>query len=138
MKTKKPCEGSKSARSAVIMSMRFWLLLCVLLIRLTLSPQVRAKAAGTGAGLCEGISLSQRRLKRANRCVWICELGTGRRASRRSQIRRHEIQYAFVFSWQNAHVLSAFSLFSVFLSFAGSLFCNFPPPCNSGSPRAAM
>ncbi len=32
---------------------------------------------------------------------------------------------------------SIFSVFFfLFLSFAGSLFCNFPPPCNSGSPRA--
>lgn len=28
--------------------------------------------------------------------------------------------------------------FFLFLSFAGSLFCNFPPPCNSGSPRAVL
>lgn len=46
----------------------------------------------------------------------------------------------FSFSWQSAHVSSAFTLFSVvfffFLSFSGSLFSNFPPPYNSGSPRA--
>lgn len=115
------------------------------LIRITLSPQIRDKAAGTGAGLCEYISLSQRRLERANRCARICELGTGKRASQRSQIRRHEIQYALVFHGKPpmsqvdllyflSSLLCRFSFF--FLSFSGSLFSNFPPPYNSDSPRA--
>ncbi len=86
------------------------------LIRITLSPQIQAKAAGTEVGLCEWVSLSQRRLKQMCADLWTwhwqASLSTQPNPQAWDSI-------SFRFSWQNAHVLSA-SLY--FMSFFFSFF----------------